>query len=542
VNDAVLHRYAESTRVAEELADRALIHLLAEAGQATVVANPTSRSRAGMVAAVIPGDVAPPHTQQVSVRPARDRTEGLDRRAAVPVVLRAAVEDPRVSRVEFETDGDVPVAVLHADRRPKAVDVDALRAHLEELAAAEPEGRLHLDVVRPGATQEVLVRTPAVPGFGWCGLAPDDLGSHAVRPEGAGLTNGLVTVLPHQTDGTFSIDGLGGLGRLVDGGDAGDTYNWSPPGQDRLVDRPDAVDVLVTEAGPVRGRVVITRHYSWPTHAEGGGRTGEAPVVVTTTVEVRAGEDLVRVHVELDNPSRDHRLRIHLPLPERADRSVAECAFGTVTRGLEAEGGPNEHGLPTFPSRRFVQAGGLTVVHDGLCEYELVDLEGGGSDGQTGAAEIALTLLRSVGTISRGPMATRALPAGPPTPTPAAQMPGPHHADLVLHLGGRDPYAVADEAFTPLLVARRPGGGFGDPSVHGVALEVAGAEVTALTRRRDGRRELRVVNTDDEPSTLTVTGARGEVTDLRGQPTGTAFDGRLELGPRQIVTIALDEN
>src|SRR5690606_32958045 len=160
----------------------------------------------------------------------------------------------------------------------------------------------------------------------------------------------------------------------------------------------------------------------------------------------------VRVSVELVNVAEDHRLRIHLPLPEPATGSVAECAFGTVERGLAAEGGPNERGVPTFPSRRFVSAGGLLVAHDGLTEYELVDIEGEG-DHQL-ARELAITVIRSVGVISQGPMATRALPAGPPTPTPAAQMPGRHKVELVLHLGDRDPYEVADDAFTPVLTAR----------------------------------------------------------------------------------------
>src|SRR5699024_812873 len=101
---------------------------------------------------------------------------------------------------------------------------------------------------------------------------------------------------------------------------------------------------------------------------------------VTTTVELHAGEDLVRVAIAFENRSEDHRVRLHLPLPERTASSVAECAFGTVTRGLTAEGGPTEVALPTFPSRRFVSAGGLTVAHDGLTEYELVDLEGEGDD------------------------------------------------------------------------------------------------------------------------------------------------------------------
>ena len=36
--------------------------------------------------------------------------------------------------------------------------------------------------------------------------------------------------------------------------------------------------------------------------------------------------------------------------------SDAECAFAVVHRGLTAEGGPHEFGLPTFVSRRFVDA------------------------------------------------------------------------------------------------------------------------------------------------------------------------------------------
>lgn len=540
VNDAVLHRYAESTRIAEAIADRALIRVLATSQQAAVVANPTSRPRAGVVRAIISGDVTPPHSQQLSIRPARERTHTINRTTAVPVVQRAVVDDPRVSRatVEERADGTV-VATIHADRGPKSGDPAELRTTLERLAAADPTGTVHIEVQRPHATQEVLVRTAEVPGFGWRGLAPADLGSHAVRTRGAGLTNGLVTVEADQGNGTFSINAMPGYGRIVDDGDAGDTYNWSPPDFDGTIDRPNDVDVLVSEAGPVRGRIDITRTYRWPTHIQDGRRVGSADVVVHTRVELRAGEDLVRVSVRFDNPAHDHRVRLWLPLPAPANRSIAECAFGTVERGLTAEGGPNEVGVPTYPSRRFVQAGGLLAVHDGLTEYELVDIEGEGDGARANA--LAITLLRCVGVISQGPMAMRALPAGPSTPTPAAQMLGPHHGDLVLHVGERDPYAVADEAFTPLLTARFPGkDGVGDPNAWGQALAVDGAEVTALTRRADGRVELRLVNPLPTEATATITGRTGERTDLTGRATGERFHEDLDLRPHEIVTLALD--
>ena len=110
--------------------------------------------------------------------------------------------------------------------------------------------------------------------------------------------------------------------------------------------------------------------------------------------------------------------------------------YGVVERGLWAEGGPNEWGVPTFPSRRFVAAGGLTVTHRGLCEYELVDLDGDAEAPGTTAGALALTLVRATGWLSRGPMASRPLPAGPELPLEGSQVRG------LLRLE----YAVVDEA------------------------------------------------------------------------------------------------
>ncbi len=191
------------------------------------------------------------------------------------------------------------------------------------------------------------------------------------------LSNGLVEVAIDPVDGTFAVDGRAGHGRLVDGGDLGDSYNYSPPRQDSFVDTPDAVSVGVDERGPVRARARITATYTWPDHVDGSSqaRVGAQQLDVETVVELAADDATVRVTTSFVNPSGDHRLRVHLPLPEPATHSVAESAFTVVTRGLTAEGRPDEFGLPTAPANRFVTAGRLTVVHDGVCEYELVDVE-----------------------------------------------------------------------------------------------------------------------------------------------------------------------
>ena len=52
---------------------------------------------------------------------------------------------------------------------------------------------------------------------------------------------------------------------------------------------------------------------------------------------------------------------------------------------------------------------------------------------------------------------TRPLPAGPLTPMEGPQSQGLATARFAVHVGERDPYAVVDDAFLPLVVTR--GGG-----------------------------------------------------------------------------------
>ena len=143
----------------------------------------------------------------------------------------------------------------------------------------------------------------------------------------------------------------------------------------------------------------------------------------TMRVELRAGEPFVRLRVVVDNPCRDHRVRLHVPLAGPAERSSAEGQFAVVERGTSAEGGHGEVPLPTFPASGFVDAGGVAVLLDHVTEYELL----------TDPPELALTLLRSVGQISRDHHRYREEPAGPQTPTPGAQCLGERVADLAVY-------------------------------------------------------------------------------------------------------------
>ena len=247
----------------------------------------------------------------------------------------------------------------------------------------------------------------------------------------------------------------------------------------------------------------------WPAYAEGDERLCTrrsdemVRATVRTTIELRPDEKFLRVAHEIDNPARDHRLRAHFPLPTAVAGSDAECAFAVVHRDLTAEGGVHEYGLPTFPSRRFVDASdgaaGLALIHDGLLEYEVVD------DGNA----LALTLLRAVGYLSRTEPQLRPNPAGPPAALEGPQLAGKQRAEyaVMLHAGdwrAADCYGAADALLVPF---ERTRGRDATPSATrpaaGSALHVDGAEVSAV-QRVPGGLVVRVFRTATEMGPVTI--------------------------------------
>lgn len=485
IADAVLHRYREARQIGEAVVDLALAELSASMAEpGTVVVNPSASTRGGIVELVV-------DSGDVSVSEERMRWSELPR--VLGAIRNQRYEDLAVR--SLERDGSTVVLRLAAHAPPDTA-VEETKRQLWAEVAIRSDDDLVLRVERSEA-EIALAHVPAVPGYGWVTWQPGPLAVPTVTVDGVAMTNGRVSLVVDDGDGTFALDGVSGLDRLVDEADTGDTYNAAPHG--RAQDDPTSVSVEVVEDGPIRGRLRVVRTYGPPLQA-----------AVDTILELRAGEPFVRVETTLENRSDDHRLRVVFPLPRRARSSSAECAFGVVERGLSAEGSATERGLPTFPSRRFVSAGGLTVAHDGLLEYEVV------GDGRA----LALTLLRSTGFLSRDGNPSRTVPAGPTIEVPEAQLHGRRRARYVVAVGDVDPYRLAEDAFVPLLVARSHGGG--TRPAEGQALAVSGGEVSAL-RRVDGRLELRAFNASVAPTRVTIDGAPS-----------------VDLRPFEIVTVRLD--
>ena len=565
VVDAVLHRYAEARHIGEGLAGEALGALAGSmADPGPVVVNAWTPDRSGMVEVVVPAEGPPgPDVQVLSERTGLPGSMTLDGRTVLTMLglLQGARigEDSYVTDVSLaEDDTGLDITIVIGTEAREGVPVEEIKRELFTRLTARPGTEVRLVLDQP-PVRRILARQDDVPAFGWSRFSPAPLAHPARVVEGptgdsgaVTLTNGVLTAVIDPADGTFALDGVAGYGRLVDGGDHGDTYNYSPPQQDSEVDTPDSVAITVHDRGPVRATATIDATYTWPDRVDEAtkARVGAHQVHVATTLELRADESVLRVSTSFVNPSRDHRLRVHLPLPRPTASSRAECALTVVERGLVAEGRDDEIGIPTFPSHRFVSAGGLTVVHEGLLEYELVDLEdaagagagaagagaaGAGAAGQR-ATTLALTLLRATGMLSRLGMSLRPLPAGPMTPVEGPQLLGPVQVRYALAVGDVDPYRMATDVLDPLLTSGSFGGG--DRPARGSALSVRGAEVSSV-RRQGTRVEVRVFNPGPTATIVEIVGRSGWLVDLRGRPL-SPFEGSFELRSQGIATARLD--
>jgi alpha-mannosidase len=280
--------------------------------------------------------------------------------------------------------------------------------------------------------------------------------------------------------------------RIVRGKDIGDSYNYAPPEDDELVDTPVEERRETVEDGPLRRVDVVHRTYVWD------GRHVETQ----TRLERRAHESFLRIRLDFDNLCDDQRVRVHVPLREPAEGSLAEGQFGIVDRGLEPEGGYGEVPIATYPAGAFVAAGGVVLLLDHVTEYEVL------------GEELALTALRSTGLISRNDNRWREDPAGPSLPIPAAQLHG-HCTFSFAYAPDIDSVLERAEQFRhPFLTARGTNRAAELDSHAGPALTGHGVVLTCLQPTR-----ARIVN--QSPHTVDATFA--------GHP--------IELRPWQLQTI-----
>jgi alpha-mannosidase len=470
VSAQVLVRYAEAEQIGRELAERAVARIAAEVPRdASAIVNPSPRERSDLVELEL---VVPDEWEAVELEltdGSRVPTQEIGRQepllwekkllgAEVPLLIGRRLHGRELfGRVVngFRIEDRRATLEVGDEPDPESLDIEQL---VQEVTLATAEGEWTLRVVaRPKRT---VVATVHAPPLGWTSVRP-------VRAFGSS------TETPRSAD-------VSQLTRIVRGGDVGDSYNYAPAPGDVLVDTPIDEGIELLENGPLRRVEVVHRTYVWD-----GKR-----VETQTRFEQRAEEPFIRVRIDFDNPCDDQRVRVHVPLHEQADHSYAEGQFAIVERGLEPEGGHGEVAIPTYPASAFVAAGGVAVLLDHVTEYEVVD------------DELALTVLRSTGLISRTQHPWREEPAGPSLPIPAAQLRGQRSFSFAYHPGADGLLEQAERYRHPFLTAQGTAT-MGDLRSHvGPALD--GDSSVMLTAFQPGR--ARIVNESPDPQTVRFSG------------------------------------
>lgn len=225
---------------------------------------------------------------------------------------------------------------------------------------------------------------------------------------------------------------------FVSEGDAGDEYNYDPPHEDSQV----SLSCSSAEVEPLALGTRLHLRYQGqvPARLQQDRRQRSqlsVPLRITSTLTLYPNESRVHIQTEVHNQARDQRLRLLLQSPEPLLSCEAGTAFGVLTQQpapdhpIDMPKG-QERPADTFPYSDWIHLRlpdqGWLLYTEGLHEAALLNWEGKPS--------LALTLLRSVGWLSRDNLRSRGGGAGPRMPTPEAQCLGSHRYDYVLDFCG----------------------------------------------------------------------------------------------------------
>ncbi len=210
---------------------------------------------------------------------------------------------------------------------------------------------------------------------------------------------------------------------ITDRADIGDTYNYAPFSDDKLL-KAELISTGIKNKGPLQGVLELTYRLNIPKYFDynSNSRSSETEkTIITTEIILSACSKRVEFRTFWKNCSENHIMQLKFNLPEKIAQTVSEDAFGLITRDFDPGYTPEEH-IPaqkgqelrtnSAPMQRFVFARGLGIITEGLSEYVISQ------------NSLNITILRSVGKLSEISLNTRKFPAGPALNTPGAQCRG----------------------------------------------------------------------------------------------------------------------
>ncbi|WNR46133.1 glycoside hydrolase family 38 N-terminal domain-containing protein [Paenibacillus roseipurpureus] len=362
---------------------------------------------------------------------------------------------------------------------------------------------------------------------------------------------GTLHVVDLQTGTTYTD-----WNRLYSVSDAGDSYNFS-----RLQDEVTSYGELVGEPSiEVSEHVQIMKYCLriWLPESLNADRLSVSDVKVKTELnfEIRLGNNspFAEVRLTVANRAKDQRLRLQFPTGAILKETLSDSAFDVVARPVKREEkrkAEKQKEVPVVvePTLSLIRAEaeengqGIVVLQRGLQEYQVVS----GGDGDV----VELTVLRSVGWLSRDDFASRGGGAGPQMETPDAQCIGTYTFEYAMRPGNAaiSNGEVLNEALRFRRKPRIVEGSFGQKDTYQttgiqfIEIDNPAIVMTALYRQ-DGQTLLRVVNVGERSETFRLrTGLKlGSLHHVQLDGTMVCkldINQGILVGPKEIVTLAI---
>ncbi|MCE0826335.1 alpha-mannosidase [Buttiauxella sp. A2-C2_NF] len=222
--------------------------------------------------------------------------------------------------------------------------------------------------------------------------------------------------------------------QLVDGGDAGDNYNYSPPFDDWLINSNGFLTSISGTQGALQSALMLSWKIAVPQDlAARREQRADAVLDITMTITLADSNAWLDVAISVNNTVRDHRLQVLLPTAAQSHIHFADQPFGLIERqNLPSEMAVwqdeqwTEAPVALYPMQSQVMMydaqRGLCTVTEGLREYQIP---------QNRQDVIAVTLLRSVGWLGQANMPYRpGRASGMVLPSPDSQIQGMRHFKL----------------------------------------------------------------------------------------------------------------
>jgi mannosylglycerate hydrolase len=454
--------------------------------------------------------------------------------AGTPILIFNPLGWPRqeiaVGEIDFDFDDPTADDFRLVDDQGKTLPHQVLSD--EEVVWMEP--------LKPNRKRRVRVAFPVnAPACGYTtvyaqpggGAAPDWGGEWAVGERGAENrylafaieADGSLTVTDKTTGAVYP-----GLHHFYDVDDAGDEYSYCPCPNSQTFSTKTmgltrglsplslAAKVERTAEGPCLGSFRVERTLRIPAGLTRDRKRRQRRLVrlpIVSTVTLYRDRPGLFVETQIVNNARDHKLTVVFPTPSvRPAQAHVDGSFLVVGRDIElppTEGWVEEP-TPLMHQRAFTDVSdgerGLAVLNRGLPSVEVERTDGG--------TRIALTLLRSVGWLSRADLSNRRVAAGPLVPTPGAQCLGEHTFEYAIlpHAGDwREVYRTAYGYTAPLLVARadtHEGMELREMPFIGVDLERAEQMIKPIPWPRGGPNPTTLSFFTLEPDTLVISAVR----------------------------------